>query len=745
MLVGIEMSAALMSRCSGVGNYIANLVAGLRKLEADSTLELLYFSNRADFEGTGARLSGIDSAQLYSRDSLPLRGAWMQLGLPRSLARTRPDICHFPNYLAPVLTQLETPFVATMYDMSIYRFPQYHPLKTVLVHQAIMPTVARRTRQLITASESARQDILHYLKVSPQQVRVIPGGLNPAFMKKHTPAEEAALRQRYHLPFPYILMVGTLEPRKNHRRLVQAYNQLIQQEGLPHHLVLVGAAGWKEAPLLTEISQSGLTERIHWLGYVPTADMPGLYQAASAFVFPSLHEGFGLPLLEALASGTPTLISNDPALVEVAGPQVALVTDPYSVATMASDLYTLLTDKPLAARLSAAGIERAQQFSWDKCADQTLQVYEEARQPYLHSARITAAADSAPVSSAQLTDEIIYFEPKAANIDINSDAISNIDTPELESPSVLEQAIYETIVYANIFSFPLTLVELQRYLIGQAATLSQVQACLVSSVYLQKHLEMGRGYIYLSQQAAIAERRQQSILSTQHQWEAALFWGKWLSRVPFLRAALVTGGLAAENAGLHDDIDFLLITEPGHLWSCRAMIIGLVHLARWRGVEICPNYLLANTEQALTLTTHNLYTAREFANMRLVFGKSSYKQLVSLNDWVGEFLPNALTYVRGQQSLLPNDQSGRLGRWVKRFGEKLLGGKLGNKFEQWEQRRKIARFSRPTAVETCFTSDVCKGHYTNYGQEILAAFARRSVLELEVTPAPGREKTTVKS
>jgi alpha-1,3-rhamnosyl/mannosyltransferase len=256
----------------------------------------------------------------------------------------------------------------------------------------MIPMVARRAQLLMAVSESARQDILHYLKVPPDRVRVVYEGIGAQFRRAEAVPlvmangdcngavslpDVAEVRARHALTFPYILTVGTLEPRKNHRRLIQAFTHLVQQERLPHHLVIAGTRGWKDRPLWIEARQSAMGDRIHFLGYVPAANLPGLYQGASAFAFPSLYEGFGLPVLEALACGVPTLISTDAALTEVAGHGTTVAAEAMSVEDIAAGLYRLLTDAALTVRLRERGFARARDFSWDRCAAETYRLYQE--------------------------------------------------------------------------------------------------------------------------------------------------------------------------------------------------------------------------------------------------------------------------------------------------------------------------------------------------------------------------------
>jgi glycosyltransferase involved in cell wall biosynthesis len=265
-----------------------------------------------------------------------------------------------------------------MHDMSIYRCPQFQPMKTVAVHRALIPILARRASLIVTVSESARQDILHYLKVPEERVRVIYGGIGHQFQTQTQPdqADTAQVRVRYRLEYPYILTVGTLEPRKNHARLIDAFSWLVQQERLPHHLVIAGMHGWKGRALHARVKGSKVANRIHLLGYVPAADLPGLYRGADAFAFPSLYEGFGLPILEAFGCGVPCLISSDAALTEVAGEGTAVAVEPHSVQDIAGGLQRLLADANLAQSLRARGLDRAREFSWDRCAAETFQLYQ---------------------------------------------------------------------------------------------------------------------------------------------------------------------------------------------------------------------------------------------------------------------------------------------------------------------------------------------------------------------------------
>ena len=186
----------------------------------------------------------------------------MLTGLPRSIARTAPDVCHFPNHLAPIAGMGSTPYLLTIHDMSVYRCPQYHAQKTVAIHRAVMPIAARHAGIVVAVGEDARLKILHYLKLPADRVRVVYEGVGPGFqpeapLREPRPSE---FPERYALPDRYMLAVSTLEPRKNHLRLMEAFRWLVRQERIPHHLVIAGTHGGKTAVFAPGLS--GIASRI---------------------------------------------------------------------------------------------------------------------------------------------------------------------------------------------------------------------------------------------------------------------------------------------------------------------------------------------------------------------------------------------------------------------------------------------------------------------------------------------------
>lgn len=218
-------------------------------------------------------------------------------------------------------------------------------------------------------SHATANDLIRFYRVAPERIAVIPHGVDAQFFPR-SPQECAAVRHRYGLQRPFLLHVGTLQPRKNLVRLVQAF-ELLARHDSELELVLVGKRGWLADPIERAITESPFRERIHWLGHVDDRDLPALYSAAEVFVFPSLYEGFGLPVLEAMACGTPVVASQRGALNEIAGP--ALVCDPLDPANIAEAI-SAARQPDLRISLSVAGRTHAAQFSWERTAEETLAV-----------------------------------------------------------------------------------------------------------------------------------------------------------------------------------------------------------------------------------------------------------------------------------------------------------------------------------------------------------------------------------
>jgi glycosyltransferase involved in cell wall biosynthesis len=278
--------------------------------------------------------------------------------------------------------------VLTIHDMTTHLFPEWHVATNTAMHAAKERFAATRANQIVAVSEATKRDVVQHLDVPPERVSVVYEAADERF-RPHTPDEIAPVVERYGLrPGGYILSVGTLEPRKNYEWLVEAYALSVECSatvassagvpkpinGLPE-LVIAGGRGWGFEPILAAPERFGVAGRVHFLGKVPDEDLPALMAGASLFVYPSLYEGFGLPPLEAMASGVPVVVAKSSSLPEVIG-DAGVLCDPRDPADIAQRMTEVLGNPQLATRLREAGLRRAAQFSWGRTARETLAVYE---------------------------------------------------------------------------------------------------------------------------------------------------------------------------------------------------------------------------------------------------------------------------------------------------------------------------------------------------------------------------------
>jgi glycosyltransferase involved in cell wall biosynthesis len=361
-------ATALEGQRTGVGQYVEQLLGAL--VARDDGRRYVLLASRE----LNGRVQAGTLGQAGPR--LPNRTLWMQLAVPLVLARLKPALCHFTNSIGPLASPC--PLVLTLHDMSLFLHPETQPRRSLLAVRTLIPAAARRADALITVSHSARRDIVRVLGVAPEKVHVIYEAAAPCFRQfdPGVPADAAELarvRARYGLAGDELLYVGTLEPRKNLATLVRAFAAL-HRRGRARRLLLVGQLGWKVAGLLREIEALGLGADVQLPGYVPEADLPALYNLARALVFPSIYEGFGLPVVEAMACGLPVVTSDRSSLAEL-GRGAALLIDPGDSDALAAAIDRVLHDDELHAALRAAGPRRAAEFSWARAAEETAAVY----------------------------------------------------------------------------------------------------------------------------------------------------------------------------------------------------------------------------------------------------------------------------------------------------------------------------------------------------------------------------------
>jgi alpha-1,3-rhamnosyl/mannosyltransferase len=264
------------------------------------------------------------------------------------------------------------PRVVTLHDITPLLFPAFHPCISVLGYRLLLRPSIRAANRVIVDATSTADDLLRHGIADQKRVTVVPLGVAERF---RAGVRTDTFAQRYALSRPYVLSVGVFEPRKNLGVLIAALDRL-RRDGDDVDLVLAGRDGWRWHDPLADAANAHLRPHVHILRNVPDADLPELYGRAAAFAYPSLYEGFGLPVLEAMACGTPVVAANRSSLPEVCG-DAALLTDPTDAAALANRLHAAITDAPLRQRLVTAGRERARMFSWQRTAERTLNVYEQ--------------------------------------------------------------------------------------------------------------------------------------------------------------------------------------------------------------------------------------------------------------------------------------------------------------------------------------------------------------------------------
>lgn len=374
MRIGIE-AKVLTSRPSGIGRYAINLVRSLLKTlpEEDHTLEIVLFTGPQTARGVLNTFSGPYREHFCATQSSLLRSLF---SLPYGIVQHKINVFHGLDHVGLPLFVKRGIYVITVHDVIPLLFPQLFTLKHRLIARAGLARVAQQADMVIVPSYAVQQDVQQYLHIDADRVVVIPEGCEPQFRPLTDPEHLHRVRTKYGLPPLYILCLGTLEPRKNITTLLHAFARFRSTlHGEPVlHLVVAGARGWREQAIFQAVQRLGLEQAVYFPGFIDDEDLPAVYGGALCFVFPSLYEGFGLPILEAMGCGTPVITSNTSAMPEVAG-DAALLVDPYDVEGIATAMATVAHSASLRECLRQKGLARAQRFSWEATARQTLDLY----------------------------------------------------------------------------------------------------------------------------------------------------------------------------------------------------------------------------------------------------------------------------------------------------------------------------------------------------------------------------------
>ena len=368
MRIGIDYTAAVR-QSAGIGRYTRELIRALSRIDLENDY-VLFSAGRDQNEALWP--------DNYRRRSLPLTDRhlailWhrLRLPLPVELITGSIDIYHSPDFVLPPVARART--ALTVHDLSFMRYPECSspPLLDYLMRH--VPRSVARADLILADSQSTLRDLVDLLHVTEECVQVVYPAIGDRFQP--VPLTKAqSVHERYGIRRPYILSLGTLQPRKNYPRLIQAFARLRAERGIPHQLVIGGGRGWLGEAIEETITSLGLEDHVHLAGFIDDGDLPALYSAADLFSFPSLYEGFGIPVLEAMACGTPVVTSNVSSLPEAAG-DAALLVDPLDVGDIAQAIWRALDDSDLRYRLIERGLVQSTVFTWDRSARELLDAY----------------------------------------------------------------------------------------------------------------------------------------------------------------------------------------------------------------------------------------------------------------------------------------------------------------------------------------------------------------------------------
>ena len=357
-------------RSAGIARYIYHLLLELPRAVPEIALDVFATEPLAP-----ERLKDVTVRATRLPVHKPLaRIFWEQTFFPLSL-RNSYALLHSLAYVSPFLNRTRS--IVTLYDLSFYLYPQYfRPMQRLYLQIGTRASV-RRAAQIITISESSKRDTVRLLQKNPEQIQVVPPGVEPEFFRAAHADEIEQFRRTKHLPEQFVLFLGTREPRKNLDTLIRAFVQAKRRANFPHYLVIAGGRGWLDQEIERTINELQVSDQILFPGFVPHDELPLWFRAADLFVYPSQYEGFGMPALEALACGTPVITSNVSSLPEAVGDAARLV-NPRATEELADAIFEMLIDDALRHEYARRGPEHARAFTWTRAAQQTADTYRRA-------------------------------------------------------------------------------------------------------------------------------------------------------------------------------------------------------------------------------------------------------------------------------------------------------------------------------------------------------------------------------
>lgn len=376
MRIGIDISLTVGEK-AGVGNYCHNLVRSLGTIDHKNKYLLFpfyYYIFHPDFKKTDCAPHKNFRLNLHWLSKKIIDYLWKSDRIPRRWFFPAVDVLHSTTFCVPKTGYKK--LIITIYDVSFLTHPEYHLEENIAhCHKGTLEAV-QCADKIIAISEHTKKDLIHYYHCDPRKIVVTLLGVDGRFKPLDDAARIDAAKKRYGITKKFIFNIGSIEPRKNISGLVEAYAMLPDQIQEEYDLIIGGGKGWKNSTLYETVVRLKLEDRVKFIGFVDDEDLPYLYNGATIFVYPTFYEGFGLPVLEAMACGCPVISSNVSSIPEVVGAGGLLV-NPEKTNEIAGAMSALLSDTKIRAKLSEKGLLQAAKFSWLTCAEETLTVYEE--------------------------------------------------------------------------------------------------------------------------------------------------------------------------------------------------------------------------------------------------------------------------------------------------------------------------------------------------------------------------------
>ncbi len=598
MRLAVEITTCTPLR-TGVGYYTEHVVDALLETRAASD-DVMLLSNRPPAPELAERW-----ASRIHISGPSVRALWMQSAVPGLLADAGADVAVFPNYAAPLASPCPT--MVVVHDLSVLRVPHFFTARKRFLSRPMMSLVVAASPVIATVSEASQRDIVALLGLGRERIALLPGAAHPS-CRPAAPRQVADVRTRHGLDGPYVLTVGTLEPRKDLATLLRAFDRLAAE--VPHELVVVGGRGWKDRRLVRALEAREGAGRVRWLGYVPESDLAALYTGADLFVFAPTLEGFGLPLLEAMACGTRVIAADVEALREVGG-DAALYVAPGDDAAFARAIATQLRDPGDAEHLRREGLRRAGQFSWTDTAE-------------------ALWARAGAMGPARVRSVVGGFEPVSV-----AAAPLPPPAPGLEAR---EWALLATVVYADLFESPLPVGKALTASIGAVFDEEEVRRLAAGPALSRMVTLHPGGYLALAGREHLIDSMPEREALTRALLDRNRATLSRLADLPFVRALVISGGVAHKNAGKRPDVDLFVVAAAGRAYTAYSLLWLATKLTGTRRA-ICPNYLV--DERELAIAYHrDLFTAHQLVSALPFSGQRAYRALCGANaDWVRSFYP----------------------------------------------------------------------------------------------------------